>query len=403
MRRSIPVCQVAFVSTLAFALPLQSQGTVRTLSKPEVEFRDPFTQLTAVRELRDGRVVVADFREKLIQLVDLKSQKATKIGREGSGPGEYGLPMGLVGLPGDTSIIFDPVNTRYLTILPDGKTGATFRLEMTPVRPGNGSELGAPAVQTITAPRATDAQGRLYFEGAPLVMGPQGPIASDSAAVMRYDRKTKRMDTMAFVQLPKNTAKVESSGSGGQQNVNIRIGAPSPFPSRDSWTVLPDGSVAVARVKDYHLDIIAPNRAMTRGLAVPFAAVRVGEAEKQEYRDSQKSGGTTMSIAMTNDNGKVSTSAAPPPKATEPAEWPSVKPPFTAGVVASPTGEIWVPRSRTAKDVAPRYDVFSKDGKLTGTVVFPPKTRVAALGNGGAIYTVRTDQDDLQYLQRFRR
>ncbi len=110
-----------------------------------------------------------------------------------------------------------------------------------------------------------------------------------------------------------------------------------------------------------------------------------------------------MSIAMTNDNGKVSTSAAPPPKATEPAEWPSVKPPFTAGVVASPTGEIWVPRSRTAKDVAPRYDVFSKDGKLTGTVVFPPKTRVAALGNGGAIYTVRTDQDDLQYLQRFRR
>ena len=182
MRRSIPVCQVAFVSTLAFALPLQSQGTVRTLSKPEVEFRDPFTQLTAVRELRDGRVVVADFREKLIQLVDLKSQKATKIGREGSGPGEYGLPMGLVGLPGDTSIIFDPVNTRYLTILPDGKTGATFRLEMTPVRPGNGSELGAPAVQTITAPRATDAQGRLYFEGAPLVMGPQGPNASDSAA-----------------------------------------------------------------------------------------------------------------------------------------------------------------------------------------------------------------------------
>ncbi len=311
--------------------------------------------------------------------------------------------MGLVGLPGDTSIIFDPINTRYLTILPDGKTGATFRLETAPPRSGNGREGGAPMVQTITAPRATDAQGRLYFEGAPLVMGPQGPVASDSAAVMRYDRKTKRMDTMTFVQLPKNTAKVESSGSGGQQNVNIRIGGPSPFPSRDNWTVLPDGSVAVARVKDYHVDIIAPNRAVTRGPAVPFAPVRIGDAEKQEYRDSQKSGGNSMALSMTNENGKVTTSAAAPPKAAEPAEWPTLKPPFTAGVVPSPTGEIWVPRSRTAKDLAPRYDVFSKEGKLTGTVVFPPKTRVAALGNGGTIYAVRTDDDDLQYLQRFRR
>ena len=81
MRSSLAVRTAAFLAPLACSMPLQSQGAVRTMSKPEVEFRDPFTQLTAVRELRDGRVVVADFREKLIQLVDLKAQKATKIGR----------------------------------------------------------------------------------------------------------------------------------------------------------------------------------------------------------------------------------------------------------------------------------------------------------------------------------
>jgi len=405
MRMHTPVLVVALFAPLLLSLPLSpplpAQGTSRTLVKPEVEYREPFSQLTAVRELRDGRVVVVDFREKLVQLIDLKAQKSTKIGREGSGPGEYGLPMGLVGLPGDTSIIFDPMNTRYLTILPDGRTGATFRIEMAP-RSGTGPAVGGPTVQTITAPRATDSQGRLYFEGPPLTMGPQGPVPSDSAAVMRYDRKTKRLDTLAFLQLPKNSATVQSISSGGQQNVNIRIGGPSPFPSRDGWTVLPDGSIAVARVKDYHVDIIAPNRTVTRGPAVPFSPVKIGDAEKQEYRDSRTSS-NTVAIAMTNENGKVSTSAMAPPKAADPAEWPSVKPPFTATMVASPTGEIWVPRSRSAKDLAPRYDVFSKDGKLTGTVVFPPRTRVAALGSGGAIYTVRTDDDDLQYLQRFRR
>ncbi|MEQ1693101.1 MAG: hypothetical protein ABMA00_17560 [Gemmatimonas sp.] len=407
MRTAYRLVRVS-LSMLLVSLPamLPAQVTTRTLSKPESEFAEPFSAIVGIRELRDGRVLVADNRDKVVQLVDLKAGKASKVGREGSGPGEYGLPMRLVGVPGDSSIIFDPLNSRYLTILPNGKPGSTFRLEDGAPAPkaasDDGPGGGGRGIVSIMAPRAVDAQGHLYFEGSPISFGPNGPVASDSAPVMRYNRKTWRYDTLTFVQLPKNAASVETSGSGGQRNVQVRLGGRAPFPARDAWTVLPNGNLVVVRIKDYHVDIVSPTRQVTKGAAVAFSPVKVGEAEKKEYRDAQKSS-PGVGITRSVENGKVTTGAAPMAPAEEPKEWPAVKPAFTEnGVFASPSGEIWVARSRSAKDEIPRYDVFSSTGKLTGVVALPRKTRLIGFGNGGAIYTVRTDEDDLQYLQRFR-
>lgn len=381
---------------------MTSAQPTKALTKPEVEFPEPFSSIVGVRALRDGRVVVADNRDKTVQLVDLAKKTATKIGREGSGPSEYGLPGQLIALPGDTSAVFDPLNSRYLTILPDGKPGATFRLEAK-APPAAPSADGAPrmVMQTIMPPRGSDASGRVYFEGPPLVMGPNGPAAADSAPIMRFDRTAQRYDTLAFVQLPKNTAQVQSSNSGGNQRLSVNIGGATPFPARDAWSVGADGTVTIARVKNYAVEVIAPNKRITRGPAVPFTPVRIGAAEKQEYRDAQKRS-PAMAIMRSNDNGKVTTTAGPAPQGPEPTEWPATKPPFTNAVLTSPTGEVWVPRSRTAADEVPRYDVFSKAGILVRTVTLPKKTRIIGFGNAGAIYTIRLDEDDLQYLQRFR-
>jgi hypothetical protein len=59
-----------------------------------------------------------------------------------------------------------------------------------------------------------------------------------------------------------------------------------------------------------------------------------------------------------------------------------------------------VGRYRAASDRNPRYDVFDATGKLTGQVVFPPRTRIVGFGKG-VVYTVRADEDDLQYLQKW--
>ena len=43
-----------------------------TLAKPEVEYAEPFTQISGIRELKDGRVLVSDARDKTLQLIDLR-------------------------------------------------------------------------------------------------------------------------------------------------------------------------------------------------------------------------------------------------------------------------------------------------------------------------------------------
>lgn len=400
----ILMCGVVF----SMALPgvICSQVPTKTLAKPEVEFGEPFSSLVGVRELKDGRVVVSDSRDKLVQLLDFKNQRAVNVGREGAGPGEYGLPSRLFALPGDSSVLYDPLNSRYLLVLPNGKPGATFRVgenSETVVNQGGGRQVRMGGLG-VGQPLATDAQGRMYFEGSPLIIGPDGPAPADSAPILRFDRRSNRFDTLAFLQLPKNSAKVQSSGSANNRNVSIRVGGQTPYPMRDAWAVLPNGTVAVVRAADYHIDVIAPDKQVSRGPAVAYTPVRIGEAEKAEYRDAQKRTpaiGIMRTVEAGSGGNSTRTSATNLPPAAEPDEWPAVKPAFSTAL-ASPTGEVWVARNRTAKDDIPRYDVFAANGRLVRTVLLPKRTRVVGFGNGGAVYTVRMDNDDLQYLQRFR-
>lgn len=397
-----------FGTALCVAAPLLSaQPAPRALTKPDAEFGEPFSQVVGVRELRDGRLIVTDTRDKIVQVVDLKSGSATKVGREGSGPGEYGLPAQLFAFPGDSSAVFDPLNQRYLMVLPDGKPGATFRVGDDAPRsdaPATGGRRVMIGGMGLGMPRASDAKGSLYFEGSPIVFGPNGPVAADSAPLVRYQRATKQADTLAWLMLPKGDAQVKTSGSAGQQNVSVRIGGMTPYASRDQWTVLPNGTLVIARVKDYHLDFISPTKQLTRGPAVAFTPVKVGNAEKEEFRKAARNPTGVAIMRTVEDRGgqaRSQTSTGVPPF-EEPAAWPATKPPFTS-ILTGPTGELWVARSRSAADEIPAYDVFNAAGALTARITFPKRTRVVALGTGGTVYTVRTDEDDLQYLQRYRR
>src|SRR3954451_12186009 len=93
----------ALVSAALMSHALPAQRMV-TLGKPAAETRKAFTRIESVRELRDRRVLIVDQGERSVELVDFRTPDATtKVGRLGSGPGEYGFPGRLVALPGDTS------------------------------------------------------------------------------------------------------------------------------------------------------------------------------------------------------------------------------------------------------------------------------------------------------------
>jgi hypothetical protein len=391
MRRLLALLSVA--STLA-ARPVIAQAPVRTLAKPDAEYAEPFTQINGVRELRDGRVIVSDVREKTVQIVDLKAGSAQKIGREGSGPGEYAMPARLLGLPGDTSVVYDPLNRRFLVIGPDGKAGAFASYE----KPGTGP------TRISTGARYTDSRGRLYSVGPNFSIGPNGePSSADTAPILRLDRATMKTDTVAFVRTPTTTIRTSQGGT----NISVRAGGGNPFVAVDEWAVTPDGRVAVIRASDYHVDWYGPAGQKSSGPAVAYEKLKVTEDDKKAFRDRRANGGGNAFVITQRDGpGGASSSASVAPPSNiqlpEPTDWPDVKPAFTGNAaIAAPNGNVWVLRTRAAKDKIPTYDVFDATGRVVSRVALPADTRLVGFGTN-TVYLARSDEDDLQYLQRYR-
>lgn len=375
-------------------LALDAQPT-RSLARPEAEFPEPFTQVGAVRELSDGRLVVIDPRDKIVQLVDFRNGSGTKVGREGSGPGEYAFPSRLVALPGDSSGVYDMLNSRMLVVLPNGKPGSFITTEAAAVGGGAG---GRGTVRIGGAlPRFTDARGRLYWTGQPFTQaaGDGPPTSADSVPVVRYDRATKKTDSLAWVRVAKGNVQT----SGGSGNVQLRIGIANPFQPRDEWAVLPDGRVAVLRSPEYRVDWYGPN-GKSSSAPIAYEKLKLTEAHKAQWRESRKQQ-TMMMVTMNNGQRSVRTG---PPAADlpDPGDWPELLPPFVDNATfVAPDGMLWVHRTRAANDPTPNYDVLDGTGKVAMRVELPAGTRLVGLGKG-TVYATRTDDDDLQYLQRYR-
>jgi hypothetical protein len=394
---------------------------LRTLSTPQFEYAEPFSGISGLRELRDGRVVVADTRDKTLQAIDLRTGRATAIGREGSGPNEWGMPMRVLPYVGDSLLVVDPVNSRFLLVSPEGRPVRTIQPAgaaggpvvisgaagaaarggagagtAAAVRSGVATALGGGALSLVNA-RAVDRQGRLYTEGSPIAMGPNGPTTADSVPILRQTLAGGTADTMAWIHLPKNAASVQSSGgSGNQQTMTVRIGGNTPFVNGDQWSVAPDGRIVIARVADYHVDIVMPDKRVVRGAPVPYTPVRVTDADKERWRDNQRN---TQAVMMSNTNGVVSRSVAAAAAAAPEPTWPATKSPFGTGSVwVAPNGQVWVQRQTPAAERAPLFDVFDAQGKHSGQVKLPPRTRLLAFGAKG-LYLARNDDDDLQYIQ----
>jgi hypothetical protein len=383
-----PIRTTVAMTLACLPLRLSAQKPI-ALDKPEAELKDPFSQIASVRELRDGRVLVADPRDRRVQLVDFRSGTAVRVGREGPGPGEYAVPQRIMALPGDSSAIYDQVNQRYLLVRPDGTVGEHFRLEeAAATTAGRGFGRGAVA-------RGSDSRGRIFSQGSPFAPTPGGGgmMAVDSAPVLRYDRATRRTDTVAYVQLAKGNAGV----SGGQGMVQLRVGQQA-FPAHDEWVATADGGVAVVRVRDYHVDRYSASGSLVSGPPVTVDAIPVTEADKEEWRAARRA---LVGQGMQQGRGGGTTMTGAPPPRPDP-EFPAFKPPFVPmGVFARPNGDVWVLRSRKAGDAIPVYDVFDATGKMIARIAFPAKTRLVGFGNG-TIYAARSDEDDLEYLQRYR-
>jgi len=355
------------------------------LSRPDASFPDPFTQIASVRELPGGKVLVLDRRDRIVLLVDLANGKSITVGREGSGPGEYMQPGRLFVLSADSTAIYDGPARRFVPVGPDGKVGDAFRFDLAT---GGGGRRGG-------IPKWSDAQGRIFTEGSPYAVGELR--AADSTAIARFARGAGKGDTVAWVQLDKEAIRVTNVPGGG---VSVANGVRA-FASRDDWVALPDGGVAVVRVRDYHVDWYSSSGVHLAG--APVATDRMAVASDDREQAKKQLLAAMRSASPRNGNAAASSPPSDPANFPE-LTFPAFKPPFELGnTFARPNGEVWVLRSRKAGDRVAVYDVFSRSGGggIVGRLAFPPRTQLVGFGNE-TVYAVRLDDDDLQYLERWK-
>lgn len=393
MSRSHWMCAAAVLA----ATPLAAQNrSVNLTGRPAASLEEPFTQISGVRELPGNKVVVIDAGEKTVQMADLASGKLTKVGRNGGGPGEYQLPVALFAAPGNATWISDPQLGKVHVMSPDGKITSTL---LTPGGDGPGG---------LVFPRAVDASGRLYFQsfGFTPGSGVQGP--PDTVAVVRWDPKAKRVDTLGYV-----PSGMVSTARGNGSSTNLTIRRPV-YAKADAWTALPDGRLAIVRAEPYRVDIVDGPGRVRKGTPVAYTPIKIGAAERDAYRKSLKSGAQGATVVRSFSTGGGGGGSAPAVSAPRsmPAsiadikdeDFPAVMPAFNGGGIrVTPEGEIWVLRYRAANDHVPTYDIFDSNGRLVGKATLKDNSTVVGFGQG-TVYIARQDpEDDFRYLEKYAR
>jgi hypothetical protein len=290
------------------------------------------------------------------------------------------------------------LNNRLLLINPNATVGGFVDLNVPPPSGGRGEGRGTMMIGG-SIPIAADTKGRMYTQGSSFRMTDTGPQSVDSVPMIRWDRAAKR-DTVAWLRVPAGANQVSSRGGRGNQSVMVRIGGGPPFNGADQMAVAPDGRIAIAHHDPYSVDFVSETGQRTRGQPIRYDRQKISEGHKQEWRDRQKS---ATGLQMTVDNnGRRSATVGPAGQTQDPEVWGGeYMPPFLQTALGfANDGYLWIQRTGPAGQ-PPTFDVIDRTGNLAQKVVLPKRSRLVGFGNG-AVYVVRLDEDDLQYLQKYR-
>jgi hypothetical protein len=341
---------VALVSLLA-CNQAESQGGL-TLER---KLPGSFAQLSNVVELRSGRVVFADTRDKLFLSADLASGDVDTLGTRveaitGQSPAaEYKFPGWVAQLAGDTVALVDFAAQRTTLWNESGKA-----LKV----------LGIPPVVGTAPVLVYDAVGYGYKIDYQTVLGGGEPgvaVRPDSIPVLRIKLATGTVDTVARLVAPE----YGDARFGEQEQEAVKVFAPNDF-----FGVLPNGTAWVARGRENRVDWRDPQGRWTRGAGRDYEPLPVTQADRDrvlaQVREQGKQHGMPQDLSI---------------------EYPfaETKPPFDFAL-GRPNGEVWLQRPSAEQDAALTYDVFGRDGVWQREVPFPKGAALAGFGRDGAIY-----------------
>jgi hypothetical protein len=250
---------------------------------------------------------------------------------------------------------------------------------------------------------------------------PQMPAVPDSAPIVRVDLATRRVDTVTFVRTPRPNVTVTQDAEG-RPSVSVTT---NPLPTVDDWAVLSDGTIAVLRGRDFHVDLVGPDGAVRAAPRMPYDWQRMSDEYKVAFLDSTRtamerqraqmqaalaagggtatsaSGDMVISMRRVGDGppprggaggGPGGAMQLPPVNLVSASELPDYKPAFGQGAArADADGNLWVRLIPTRALAGPLYAVIDRTGKMVDRVLLPANTAIAGFAPGGVVYLGQRD------------
>jgi hypothetical protein len=358
----------------------------------------------AVRPLSNGSVVLNDATRHRVFVFDSTMKRfVIALDSAPDAANSYGGNSGnIIRYRGDTTLYLDYDAKALIVIDPSGRIGRTMAM----VRASDAlGMLGALANQGY------DPRGRFIMRvprSRPRATTPAAQTDStttvtlrrDSAAIIRIDPETRAVDTIAILGTPVSKTITVTTATGYSSG-----GAQNPLPMPDDWTLLPDGTVAVVRAHDYHIDWYSPDGVATSSPRMAFAWKPITLEEKQQLIDSLRKvaeARAALGPQTTSLGGITRPIPRTPPVYFEPAELPDFYPPIRAGQVkADPEGNVWVlPTTSIVPGAGLTYDLVNRKGEVFERVKLPEGRNLVAVGARGVVYMSYTPRGGLVRLER---
>ena len=438
---------------------------VRALGRITSVAPDTFSAVSAAVQVAGGKVYVNDITAHRVLMFD--SAMARSVVVADSMPGTvnaYGpRPGTLLPFHGDSALFISPASLSMAVLSPSGTVARVMAM------PPQGN--GIPAlIGNIFGTPGFDANGRLayyspirlQFRSAPNFQATgQLPVMEppDSAYIVRFDFASRSLDTAGVLHIARSRSQ-PSRDDQGKFHVSITAFPPMTV---DDWAVTSDGSIAVVRGRDYHVDWLNADGSWTSSPRMPYAWEHLNDDEKTTLIDSTAAalqtimdslparmqrggaaggpggpgggpvvvagersgppgggGGGTFTVTVgpgVGDGGRggiegargggpggPTTVSMTTPTVVKAAlnDVPDYRPPFRQGSVrADLDGNLWI-RTNKIVNGQPVFDIVNRRGELTDRVQLPPFRTIAGFGPGGTVYLGVRDSLGVMHLERAR-
>src|SRR5439155_4350007 len=273
----------------ASAAPAQGIPVV-DLPPAKVKTTSAFGVVLGVREVSGSRLLVNDGGRRQLMLLDSTlAAPPVLLVSAGGGSRSYGpQASSLVRYLGDSSLFAD-YDSRTLLVL-DGR-GQVARATALPVpfdfwailRTGGGTDEKGRIVYRALSPVRTALAPPDLTTGVSRSSIAQPP---DSIEILRADLELRRTDTLGRLrQMAGGFSLVPSTSADMPDRLKRLV---NPLTMIDDWTTLSDGTVAIVRGHDYHVDWIHPDGTKSSTTKMPFDWKRLSDDDKQKLIDSAR-------------------------------------------------------------------------------------------------------------------